>query len=174
MIRRINDETGEETTYGEFLQDVANISISLAALGIGKGHTVAICSARNNTFVATALAVICTGATYTPLDVTAGKAVVRHNLGIAKPSYVICSRLFWDNYKDVLSSLDFIEHYVRFDDVPEDATAFAALRSRRVDVGAFEAADVRGADDVAMVLYSSGTTGPSKGVLLTHLNLLLS
>ncbi|GBP78226.1 Luciferin 4-monooxygenase [Eumeta japonica] len=161
-------------TFGEFLQDVANISISFAELGIRKGHIVAICSERTNIFVATALAVICTGATYTPLDVTAGKAVVRHSMEITRPSYVICSRLFWDNYKDVLSSLDFIEHYVRFDDVPEDATSLADLRNKSVNVAAFEAAEVRGADDVAMVLYSSGTTGPSKGVLLTHLNLLLS
>ncbi|GBP80382.1 hypothetical protein EVAR_44615_1 [Eumeta japonica] len=80
MSSDIHGDTGEVTTYGEFLQDVANISVSLAELGIGKGHTVAICSERNNTFVATALAVICTGATYTPLDVTAGKGKEPINL----------------------------------------------------------------------------------------------
>nr|XP_037867444.1 acetyl-coenzyme A synthetase 1 [Bombyx mori] len=72
-IRQWNDEiaienadTGEKLSYKEIAQYVVNLSASLTSLGVGRGDTVALGSQKHNEFVPTLLAIVLTGATYTP------------------------------------------------------------------------------------------------------------
>ncbi|XP_061727282.1 uncharacterized protein LOC133532564 isoform X2 [Cydia pomonella] len=96
-------------------------------------------------------------------------AVLTHKFNLTKPKYVICTRLFWERYGDILKGLDYIKTFLCFDGV-DDLESVEAL-AKDVGVCAFEPAVVRG-DDVAMIMYSSGTTGMCKGVQLTHLSLI--
>lgn len=64
-----NGETGQETTYRQLLQEIVNVGTGLKKLGVKRGDVVALCSENKSEYIAAALAVVCCGATITPLNI---------------------------------------------------------------------------------------------------------
>lgn len=110
----------------------------------------------------------------TSLTIMFFAATVRHLFNIMKPDHVICSDEFWTNYNDTLKSAESIKKFISFGNSPKSGIKFNDLISKNVDVDSFEPATVRGQDDTAIILHSSGTTGNPKGVKLTHLNAIIT
>lgn len=61
------------------------MSTALTKLGVGRGDIVAVGSEKRNEFVPTVLAIVFTGATYTPYDLKSGRGETK---------YLSCTKLF--------------------------------------------------------------------------------
>ena len=111
------------------------------------------------------LAVIRAGFTYVPLNTAYRDAEVDYFLNDAQPAMVVCSP---DNFSWV-SKLAFTagtQHVFTLDDRRQGSL----LQRAASQSDQFDTVDV-GADHLAALLYTSGTTGRSKGAMLTHQNL---
>jgi long-chain acyl-CoA synthetase len=160
-IRNTHDKPGEprEINYGALDDLVAQTAAGLASKGIAKGDRVGIMSRPRIRFAAAALAILRLGAWIVPLDPTFTRTEVDSIVAEAELKAVFVSADEMDRVPDegILR--------VNLDDAGE-GLAFSALLSDA------QAPEVEIApEDVAVLAYTSGTTGGAKGALLTHANL---
>lgn len=170
----INASTGESRTYKHIAQEAINFAISLTRMGVRKGQTIAICTENRLEFWPAAVGIMCAGAVLTTINSSYSYDEMKHVLNIAKPCYIICSPLTYKIHKKLLKTIAFLKTIILFGNQLEQSTVlFGNLISGNINPEQFLCTDVQGQTDTAMILYSSGTTGLPKGVMLTHYNLLL-
>jgi malonyl-CoA/methylmalonyl-CoA synthetase len=112
------------------------------------------------------LAVLRAGHVYLPLNTAYQAAEIEYFIGNAEPAVAICARKHFGWFSKICF-LAGTRHVFTLDD---DRTG-TLLERAAYQADAHEPA-LRKADDLAAILYTSGTTGRSKGAMLTHGNLL--
>ncbi|CAG5052928.1 unnamed protein product [Parnassius apollo] len=180
-VALINGATDEKLTYGEMAQEAMNLAVSLVRLGVRRGDVVAICAENRREFWSTVIGVICAGAVVTTVNMIYTRDELKHVMGITKPKYMFCSPLALKFQANNFRSLEYVKKFIVYGDekIPNMLSykdlalaGPAAKLSQNVKYEDFNVVDVEGQNDSAMILYSSGTTGLPKGVMITHLNIL--
>jgi acyl-CoA synthetase (AMP-forming)/AMP-acid ligase II len=149
----IDGATGAVTTYAEFTQRVRATSAAFAAQGIGKGDAIGLLGPNSTDWPVAFHAVVSLGGIVTAINplLTAGE--VAKQLDAAGARTVVVAEAL----RASLGESD-TDTMIGLDDLP---TAD----------GDPPVADVDPEQDLAALPFSSGTTGVSKGVMLTHRNL---
>ncbi|XP_028160247.1 4-coumarate--CoA ligase 1-like isoform X2 [Ostrinia furnacalis] len=174
-VALIDGETDQKITYNQLLQEIVNFGTGLKKLGVKRGDVVALCSENKMEYISAALAVVCCGATITPLNIHYTKDEMIHVLNISRPNIMISSEAAMKLNYSTIKVLPFIKTIIQLDGAPAAAGVVPYSRVLvAADARAFQAEEVQGWTDTAYILYSSGTTGLPKGVMLTHLNILYS
>jgi malonyl-CoA/methylmalonyl-CoA synthetase len=157
--------TGYVLTGDAFLRMVARAANALRAAGVGPGDRVAVQVAKSPQALAVYGAAAGLGAVFLPLNTAYTAAEVAYFLGNATPRVFLC-----DPTKAVALAPVAATHGAGL--MTLDGTGRGSFAEAMAGVGdAFAPVD-RGPDDLAAILYTSGTTGRSKGAMLTHRNLL--
>ncbi|MDE5415065.1 long-chain-fatty-acid--CoA ligase [Alkalihalobacterium chitinilyticum] len=157
----------ESTTYRELHQKVNQFAHSLSQQGIEKGDTVALLLGNTPEFVVAYYGTICAGATVVPVNPTFTAREIEYILTNSKAKGVIADASLHTPLTEVrqkVSSVDFVVYTKPV----ESELAFESFIDN--DVQNFNGPVVE-ENDVAVILYTSGTTGAPKGVMLTHKNL---
>jgi malonyl-CoA/methylmalonyl-CoA synthetase len=152
-------------TYADVLDRSGRFANTLLTLGVKPGDRVAAQVEKTPEAVLLYLASLRVGAVYLPLNTAYTAAEVRYFLGDAEPTVFVCS----PNRSDEMRSL------ARGLGLPQVETLSADGQGTLADKAAIAPPDfgdvARAGDDLAAILYTSGTTGRSKGAMLSHRNL---
>jgi malonyl-CoA/methylmalonyl-CoA synthetase len=160
---------GDAFSYADADRESARIAGHLAALGLEPGDRVTVQAPKSPQLIWLYLACLRGGFVYQPLNDAYQADELRYFVTDAKPAAIVCAP----------SSRAIFEALIR---EPGDATTRRAIltldergQGSLMDASAgltaeFESVDCE-ADGVAVLLYSSGTTGKPKGAMLTHQNL---
>jgi len=154
---------GVTITYGGLDVMSARYAGILNTLGVNKGDRVAVQVDKSPQAVALYLACLRAGAVYLPLNTAYTPAEVAYFVGDAEPALLVCRPQSEQALRDVVAG-DNAPH-VRTLDGQGEGTLNADDAEPVLDI-----VDVSG-DDLAAILYTSGTTGRSKGAMLSHDNL---
>jgi acyl-CoA synthetase (AMP-forming)/AMP-acid ligase II len=162
----IDGPTGRTITYAQLRAAIRRVASGLYQRGLRKGDVFAIYSPNLPEYVVAFHAVLLAGGVLTTLNPLYTVDEVVNQLNDCGAKYLLTISKFLDNARAAATRSTVREIYT-FDPV-EGATPFAALMEGN---GMATEADIIPSVDVAVLPYSSGTTGVSKGVMLTHRNL---
>lgn len=153
---------GETRLSHDDLHDAAaRLAAGLAELGLRKGDRVAMMVSNRTSFVELLLACLRSGLIAVPVSTRSQGPEIEYLIADSG-----AEALFYDgNLTEVLPVADALPHH----SINVDSDAYGHLRN-----AAPRAPDPGGEDDVAVILYTSGTTGSPKGATLTHLNIVHS
>ncbi|MDO8650900.1 MAG: malonyl-CoA synthase [Undibacterium sp.] len=147
----------------------AKLSNLLASLDLQPGARIAVQVEKSPEALILYLASLRTGYVYLPLNTAYRHAEVDYFLQDAEPEVVICSPINFGWVSQL--ALKAGTHHVFTLDAPElDANTGSLLQCAFSFSDQFETVQSK-PDDLAAILYTSGTTGCSKGAMLTHDNL---
>lgn len=161
---------GRETTYGDLRESTAALRAELTALGVGKGHVVALLCSNTPYFVISYLAAVGVGAVVAPLNPTSPAPEIEREIDTLKPTIVVLEPSAMAAWAAVGAGVK----------VP--VRAVMATEGHGID-GAHTLDEVFAsggsapvveleADSHAAYLFTSGTAGSPKVAVLSHGNLL--
>ncbi|MEN5199030.1 malonyl-CoA synthase [Pseudomonas wadenswilerensis] len=161
----LESPTGEPLTYGQAFARSAQFANALRSLGVLPGDRVAVQVDKSVDALMLYLGTLRCGAVYLPLNTAYTPAELDYFLGDATPRvFVIRPQAL-----HALSAIA-LEHGATLQTLAEQGQGSL---SERVNMAATEFEAVpRASDDLAAILYTSGTTGRAKGAMLSHGNLL--
>jgi len=153
-------------TYRDMLKRSAQYANALIDAGVAPGDRVTVQTAKSVECLLFYLAVIRAGAVYQPLNTAYTMAEVEYFITDAEPSLVIVDADRVGAMQTLCDRLGAARVMTLETGQAGSMTdAAAGLSDQFVDVA-------RRSDDLAAILYTSGTTGRSKGAMLSHRNLL--
>ncbi|MBV9942116.1 MAG: AMP-binding protein [Solirubrobacterales bacterium] len=149
--------------YGsaELFSRACRIATGLSALGVEPGERVVVSMANCPDVTVVYQAVWRTGAVVTPATFLLPVEDLRHVIADSQASAIITTPELTEKVREAVAGLDHVRHVIS-----SGSAAFSALEE--AEPGAIFPRDD---DDLAALLYTGGTTGRSKGVMLSHANL---
>ncbi|AVS68298.1 malonyl-CoA synthase [Paracidovorax avenae] len=153
-------------SWADLEQASARIANLLASLKLPEGSRIAVQVEKSVEAMLLYLATLRAGFVFLPLNTAYQSAEIEYFIGNAEPAVVVCTpaNFGW------VSKLAFTAGTAHVFTLGDDRTG--TLLERATHHSSVHEPVARSADDLAAILYTSGTTGRSKGAMLTHGNLL--
>jgi long-chain acyl-CoA synthetase len=159
-------------TWEAYAGRVAQIAAGLAALGVRRKDTVALMMTNRPEFHLADTAAFHLGAVPFSVYNTAAAGQIAHVLADAGARVVVCEEQFAPRLLAVTGATT-VEHVVCVDGRPGGTIPLAEVEARGDRGFGFEKAwRAVGPGDLLTLVYTSGTTGPPKGVEITHAQML--
>ncbi len=157
---------GAKITYADAAARSAQIAHALVELGASPGDRVIVQVAKSVEALLLYLGCVRAGAVFIPLNTAYTATEVAYFIGDAEPAVVVCDPAGVEAMTAIAHGLARPAQVVTLDRSGKGSlTEMADHQATTFDNVA------RGPDDLAAILYTSGTTGRSKGAMLSHENL---
>jgi malonyl-CoA/methylmalonyl-CoA synthetase len=155
--RILIEESGQHWTYREVERATARLAAHLQALGLNPGDRLVAQTDKSAEALIVYFACLRAGGIYLPLNVDYTEAELAYFVQDAEPALVVCHKQAEALFERLGKGLFRVR-------------TVAALFSAQTHTEASPV--VRPPNDIAAILYTSGTTGKPKGAMLSHDNLL--
>ena len=154
----------QEVSFKNFHEIVNCISNLFTKNGLLPGDRVAVQADKNNLQLALYVATVKAGGVYLPLNTGYTTSELQYFIDDAEPKIIIVDNSKKESIKTISSGKQTVIYTLNQDESGTLRENIIGLSKKFTPIN-------RDKDDLAAILYTSGTTGKSKGAMLTHMNL---
>jgi len=160
----------DKVTYGELLDKVKRLAKYLKEeIGLKKSDKAAVIGENRPEWGISYLAYQWIGVTVVPVDARLKKPEIKHILKDSESRIIIASSRFLEDLIEIKDELKSLERLISMDENDFNIVNLNQILEKYREGIPKEKVLL---DDLAVILYTSGTTGSSKGVMLSHKNLM--
>jgi long-chain acyl-CoA synthetase len=156
----------EEVTNRQLNERVNRVANGLKSLGVGKGDVVSVYLPNCPEYFYVWFGILKLGAVFGPVNAMFKGDEIRHVLSDSGAVVAITSRLTLDTINAVRDDCPALREVICLEGEGPGAIPYASLLEHSDELEPVEIAR----DDLAAILYTSGTTGKPKGAMLSHWN----
>ncbi len=160
---------GREQTWTEFQTRISCLASGLHSLGICAGGRVACLALNSDRYLEFYYGVAWSGAVFVPVNTRLAPAEISYWLNDSGSTVLFVDETFLPVIDGLRDQLKTIKHlvYMGNGEAPDGCLPYEDVLANSTPV----AATTRNGDDLVGIFYTGGTTGRSKGVMLSHRNL---
>jgi malonyl-CoA/methylmalonyl-CoA synthetase len=155
---------GKHISYGDLIARTGQMANVLVSRGVKVGDRVAAQTEKSVTGLVLYLATVRAGASFLPLNTAYTLNELDYFITDAEPSLVVCDPSRAEGIQKIAAKVDAKVETL-------DSHGVGSLTEAADTAPTAFKTVLRGNDDLAAILYTSGTTGRSKGAMLSHDNL---
>ena len=156
---------GERRSFNQLMDEADVLAAALQGAGIGKGDRVALAMRNYPEWMAAFIAVTAIGAVIVPVNSWGQPADIAYTVEDAGAGLVICDQQRYNGVADLMAEKG-IRAIIARPNSPEDPNGLPAFIADYADAKP-SPVDID-PDDIAMIMYTSGTSGKPKGAVSTH------
>ncbi|MDP6422877.1 MAG: long-chain-fatty-acid--CoA ligase [SAR202 cluster bacterium] len=153
------------TTFEQLQSRVNKLANGMAELGVGAGDRVAFLHVNTDHYVEACFAAAKLDAVFVPLNFRARGEELSYMINDSTPKVLFLGPRYADLVKSFADETESVEHYICMETELEGWTSYDALLNESSDEERYPEA---GDDDLAVIMFTAGTTGSPKGVMLSH------
>ncbi len=156
-------------TYHEVNSRINQVAYGLQKIGVTRGTHVGIMLPNCPEYLFTYFGVLKLGAVNVPINTFLASDEIEFILNDCQTSVIVIDQQYYTKLKSVLSALPALKHLIVTDAEIAGTIAFQTFEQESKNNPTWEPAVY---EDIAVIHYTSGTTGSPKGAMLSHKNLL--
>lgn len=149
------DANNEKITFAELEHSSNQLARALKHAGVKRGDRVVFCLGKSINAIKSVLAILKADAIYVPFNVQAPEARLSQVVNDAKPKLLICDG----------KTLPLVKNFDGVFNLDQEQASLPEQSSAALDYQ-------NESSDLAYILYTSGSTGVPKGVMITHANII--
>jgi long-chain acyl-CoA synthetase len=178
LFRYMKDDKIKKISYGEFAENVKNMAHGLWDLGLKAGDRIAILSNNRPEWVACDMSGFCIHAVVVPIYQTLPANQIEYILNDCQARAIFVeNQLQYDKIEKIKKALPKLEFIITFDEIEKGKSKVVQYNHiltkgelhREANKDLFEKSlkSIK-SEEVCTLVYTSGTTGHPKGVMLHH------
>ena len=157
---------GRRTTYEELQSRVNRLAAALGALGVGPGDRIGVIQVNADAVVEAYFAAAKLDAVFVPLNFRARADEMSFMIQDSGPKVLLAGARYLGMVDEILGGdIDCVEHRIALEGATDGWLSYADLVNGADDEELWPTADD---ENLAVLLFTSGTTSFPKGVMLTH------
>ena len=164
----VSPETNQTISFGQVHETIMEIGQRLIETGIERGSSIAIASPNSTASCLLFAAIVSSGFVAVPLNLVAGSAILAYTIEHSEAKFIFVANDCRDLINSAVSLQNSKVNLIGLDSaMGPDLDALPTIGKQ------IKLKNIRSKPtDIALLMYTSGTTGKPKGVMLSHANLL--